>query len=272
MIRIGQIDYANCTPLYHLLKEQFDCSGYEFILGVPAALNSLLAAGKIDVCPSSSFEYAIHSERYQILPRLSISSNGAVASVMLFSRVPIEELHGQTIQLSSESATSVNLLKILMAQRYGCRCDYAVNSLTISEALESSPSLLLIGDAALRASLIESDLLVYDLGSLWREWTGLPFVFALWLCRREVGDDPRIAELTRRLIQAKEMAPLHHERIIPYSREARWMPHERLLEYWRSNISYELEDEGIKGLTIFFAKCHELGLIPSLPELDFTLA
>lgn len=270
MLRIGQIEYANCTPLYHLLKEQFDCSEYEFISGVPAALNTLLAAGKIDVCPSSSFEYAIHSERYRILPQLSISSNGAVASVLLFSRVPIEDLHGQTIQLSSESATSVNLLKILMARRYGCHCDYAINSSTISEALESSPALLLIGDAALRASLMENGLLVYDLGSLWRDWTGLPFVFALFLCRREVGDDPRLAELSRRLIQAKEMAPLHHERLIRYAREAAWMPRMNLLEYWRSNISYELEEDGIKGLTSFFGQCYELGLISSLPALNFT--
>lgn len=270
MLKIGQIEYANCTPLYHLLKELYDCGGYEFISGVPAALNTLLAAGKIDVCPSSSFEYAIHSERYRILPRLSISSNGAVASVMLFSRVPIEELDGQTIQLSSESATSVNLLKILMSQRYGCGCDYAVHSGTLYEALASSPALLLIGDAALRASLIKNELLVYDLGSLWRDWTGLPFVFALWLCRREVSDDPALAELTRRLIQAKEIAPLHHQRIIQYAREASWMPHERLLDYWRTNISYELGEESIRGLTTFFAKCHELGLITSAPALKFT--
>lgn len=269
MLRIGQIEYANCTPLYHMLRERFFCDGYEFISGVPAALNALLAVGKIDVCPSSSIEYAIHSERYRILPQLSISSYGAVASVLLFSRVPIEKLHGQTIQLSSESATSVNLLKILMAQRYNCLCRYVVNPQKIADALDSSPALLLIGDAALRASMIESDLHVYDLGLIWSEWTGLPFVFALWLCRHGVADNPQLIELSRQLIQAKALAPLHHERIIRYAREASWMPQNRLLEYWRDNISYHLEEREILGLMTFFDKCYELGLIKSVPALNF---
>lgn len=270
MLRIGQIEYANCTPLYHLLKEQFDCEDYEFISGVPAALNVMLAAGKIDVCPSSSFEYAIHSERYKILPQLSISCNGAVASVLLFSRIPIEELHGQVIQLSAESATSVNLLKILMAKRYNCHCRYTVNSQNITDALETSTALLLIGDAALRASMNETGLYVYDLGQVWRDWIGLPFVFALWLCRREVADNPQLIELSHRLIRSKELAPLHHDRIIQYAREAKWMPVERLLEYWRKNISYELEEPDISGLTTYFEMCHDLGLIQAVPALNFT--
>ncbi len=269
MLRIGQIEYANCTPLYYLLKEQFDCGEYEFVSGVPAALNALLADGQIDVCPSSSVEYAFHSESYRILPQLSISSNGPVASVLLFSRVPIEDLDGQSIQLSSESATSVNLLKILMAQRYNCSCSYAVNSQNIVAALESSPALLLIGDAALRTAMVETGLRVYDLGKIWRDWTGLPFVFALWLCRNEVTGDPHLIELSRRLIQAKLLAPLHHERILNHASEASWMPGERLLEYWRDNISYDLDEKNIFGLMTFFQKCYELGLIRSLPVLNF---
>lgn len=270
MLRIGQIEYSNCTPLYHLLREQFDCGGYEFVSGVPAELNALLATGQIDVCPSSSIEYALHPERYRILPQLSISSNGAVASVLLFSRIPIEELHGQTIKLSSESATSVNLLKILMVQRYNCACSYTVNSQKTADALDSSPALLLIGDAALRASMTGTSMFVYDLGSIWRDWTGLPFVFALWLCRNEVAADPHLVELFYRLIEAKRLAPLHHERILRYAHEASWMPRERLLKYWRDNISYNLEEESVAGLMTFYEKCYELELIKSVPILNFT--
>ena len=118
MLRIGQIEYANCTPLFHVLREQFPGSGYEFVTGVPAELNRMLLAGEIDVCPSSSIEYAYHPDRYTILPHLSISSIGAVASVLLFSKVPVEELDGLKIRLSSESATSVNLLKILLVTAF----------------------------------------------------------------------------------------------------------------------------------------------------------
>jgi len=270
MLRIGQIEYANCTPLFHLLREQFPCGEYEFVSGVPAALNALLADGRIDVCPSSSIEYAIHSERYRILPDLSISSDGAVASVLLFSRVPVEELHQRKILLSSESATSVNLLKVLMKQLYCCDCEYAVNNLNITDALSTAPALLLIGDAALRASIHEPDVMVYDLGEVWRKWTGLPFVFALWLCRIEVSENENLLELSRQLIQSKQLASLHYERIVALAGELSWMEPEHLLSYWRNNISYHLDPRYISGLKLFYEKCFEMGLVKAVPTLNFT--
>lgn len=271
MLRIGQIEYANCTPLFHLLKERFPCAGYEFIPGVPAELNRLLASAEIDVCPCSSIEYAHHADRYLILPQLSISSRGAVASVLLFSRCPIEALGGQTILLSSESATSVNLLKILMRQRYGCSCRYEMTHQAITPALQNAPALLLIGDAALRASQsVSKDLQVYDLGLLWYEWTGLPFVFALWLCRRELGQSPLLKTLARTLIQAKDYVPSCYAKLADTVKESGWMGRERLLTYWRDNISYQLDESNLSGLMTFYKKCQQCGLLQRVPELHFT--
>jgi chorismate dehydratase len=269
MLRIGEIQYANCTPLFHVLKERFSCENYEFISGVPAELNAGLVNGLIDVCPSSSIEYAYHSDRYRILPKLSISSDGAVASVLLFSRVPVQDLNGQTILLSSESATSVNLLKILMAQLYGCSCDYQVNVNRSVDVFSSYPAFLLIGDAALRASMSECNLHVYDLGQLWRDWTGLPFVFALWMCRNEVASKEQLKELHWRLIQAKDLAPSFHESIVTHTPEAQWMSRKQILEYWRNNISYQLEDRHLAGLMTFFEKCYDLKLLTMVPALNF---
>lgn len=270
MLRIGQIEYANCTPIYHVLREHFPCSEYEFVCGVPTELNRLLKLGEIDVCPSSSIEYALYHDKYRILPHLSISSDGPVASVLLFSRIPIEDLDGKSILLSSESATSVNLLKILMAQRYNCCCRYAVTTLPFQDALVDSSALLLIGDAALRAALTDSGLLVYDLGALWRDWTCLPFVFALWLCRRDIADSPDMVELTSRLIKARILLPMYYPEIAEKALETIWMGHDRLLKYWRDNILYDLDNRKISGLNTFFKKCSELKLIESLPDLDFT--
>jgi len=267
MLRIGQIEYANCTPLFYLLKEHFPCSKYEFVKGVPTELNRLLELGEIDLCPSSSIEYALHFDQYRIIPELSISSDGAVASVLLFSKIPIEELDGKTILLSSESATSVNLLKILMAQRFNCRCKYAVTTLQFCDAFTDSEALLLIGDAALRASLANSDMYKYDLGTLWRDWTGLPFVFALWLCRSEVAGTPELEELAGKLVKARDLLPLHYSEAAEKAPEALWMGHDRLLNYWRDNICYDLDENKIKGLALFYQKCFELGLINSVPDL-----
>lgn len=271
MLRIGRITYANCSPIFHELQKQASCEEYRFIGGVPSRLNALLAAGEIDVCPSSSIEYALHPDRYLILPNLSISSIGAVASVLLFSRIPLEELDGQTILLSSESATSVNLLRILLEKRFGCSSSFSVSGQSLDSALREVPAMLLIGDAALRASLRESDLHVYDLGELWHEWTGLPFVFALWFCGRQVAKD-RYAEVTRLardLIVSKDLACADLEAIAQGSSEAQWMGSERLITYWRDNISYDLDSSHLEGLTLFYRYCAELGLLPAEPALHF---
>jgi chorismate dehydratase len=271
MLRIGRITYANCSPIFHELQKQAPAEDYQFIGGVPSHLNALLAAGEIDVCPSSSIEYAIHPERYLILPDLSISSIGAVASVLLFSRLPIADLDGQTILLSSESATSVNLLRILLKKRFGCSCGFTVSELPLGSAMQEAPAMLLIGDKALRASLQDADLLVYDLGELWYEWTGLPFVFALWFCGRKAAGDryAEVARLARHLIASKERACADLDSIAHGAPEAQWMGRDRLVAYWRDNISYDLDRRHLEGLTLFYRYCGELGLLPAEPELHF---
>ncbi|MDD2367314.1 MAG: menaquinone biosynthesis protein [Desulfuromonadaceae bacterium] len=269
MLRVGEIEYANCTPLFTLLRNKFICSDYEFIKGVPAELNRKLLDGEVDVCPSSSIEYAKYPDKYTILPHLSISSVGSVASVLLFSRVPLEMLDGCSIGLSSESATSVNLLKIIIAMKYGCSCSYKVVKQATTPAECDSAALLLIGDAALKSSLKEPGLLVYDLGQLWYDWTGYPFVFALWLCRNEVVSSKDLKTLLKDLIEAKKLVPERLEDIVDNAGELAWMGRERLLSYWRDNISYQLNKDAEAGLMFYYAKCFECGLIPGIPQLKF---
>ena len=271
MLRIGRIDYANCTPIFHALQELYPDVGYRYISGVPARLNKLLAAGEIDVCPSSSIEFARHSEKYLILPDISISSCGPVLSVLLLSTIPIEKLSGETILLSSESATSVNLLKILLELRYNCTCSYRSTSVNLTEALQEAPALLLIGDAALKSTKMAHHMLIYDLGMLWYQWTGLPFVFALWLTSREMveknGDSVR--RLSQQLLHSKEYALDHLERIADTSPDAIWMGRDQLLEYWKKNISYEMGASQREGLSCFFNLAAEMGLIEHSPKLSF---
>ena len=271
MLRIGRIAYANCTPVFSALQNSYPCDGYQFVSGVPARLNVMLAAGSIDVCPSSSYEYALHHDRYLILPQLSISCETAVGSVLLFSRVPLEELNGRTILLSSESATSVNLLRILLAKRYGFDCRYSLHTSSFDDALKNAQALLLIGDAALKESLHASGLHIYDLGQLWFEWTGLPFVFALWLCHRTSGVEKfdEVATLAERLVASKDSARNNLQAIAERSDDSVWMGVDRLVTYWRENISYDLEDRHMLGLKLFFRYCAELGLLETEPPLHF---
>ena len=271
MLRIGRIAYANCTPVFSALREQHPESAYTYISGVPAYLNQLLVSSKIDICPSSSIIYATYAEQLLIIPDISISSRGPVRSVLLFSLKPIEELDRATILLSSESATSINLLKILLSERYHCHCDYAVAKLKHPGDLGGAAAMLLIGDAALRALKTNHGLFVYDLGELWYEWTGEPFVFALWLTTKSAFKLLReeLRMLGRHLFDAKRYAGEHLERIAETSPENEWMDVEELCSYWRNNICFDLGERHLAGLRRYYRLAAELRLIATAPKLEF---
>ncbi len=268
-LNIGHIEYANCTPIFSALAANFDCSGYRFLGGVPSRLNAMLREGALDLSPSSSFEYAEAHDQYCLFPELSISSLGQVKSVLLFSRVPIEELDGCRIGLSAESDTSVNLLKVLLAKKHGFSNSYERTSLSLPEVLERFPAALLIGDAALKgvdAGIYRS----YDLGELWREFTGLPFVFALWIVRRDSAlvKHDELAALGRDLIAAKNIACASYPEIAATCREREWLSVSDLVDYWNT-ISYDLTPAHLEGVRCFFQYAFEMGLIPTLPVIRF---
>lgn len=267
-IRIGEIEYANCTPIFTALKQHFDCSGYDFVREVPSILNAMLSSGSVDISPSSSIEYGKSFEQYCLMPDISISSIGAVKSVFLFSRVPIEHLHNKTIGLTNESDTSVNLLKILLHKRYGLTNDFQRTALPFEKALNDHDGLLLIGDAALKASLKEHSLYTYDLGQQWFELTGLPFVFALWIARRDAVEKKHaeMLDLKEKLLRAKQLAYDSYESIAEESRESEWMSPLALVDYWKT-ISYDLSEKHLEGLETFYHYAVEMGLIKSQPEI-----
>lgn len=267
-LKIGEIGYANCYPLFSALKGGFDCTGYRFVQGVPAELNKKLNAGMIDVSPSSSIEYATSFQKYVILPDLSISAVDAVQSVLLFSRIPIFNLNGQPVALTKESDTSVALLQIIFNKFYGFHNIFIHSPEPLKETLTIFPAMLLIGDVALKEAAAHPDLFVYDLGALWYRFTSLPFVFALWILRREVAENyPReVVGLVSNLHAAKKSARESLDLLADTSGYASWMGHDRLVNYWR-NISYDLNAPHLESLKRFYAYAAEIGIIACEPEI-----
>jgi chorismate dehydratase len=267
-LRIGQIAYANCTPIFAALKANFDCRNYQFVGGVPVELNAMLGRGEIDVCPSSSIEYGKNPDKYYLLPDISISAVGPVKSVLLFSRMPMEELNNRTIGLTTESETSVNLLRILLARNFGFANVFERTPLSLQEALKSFSALLLIGDAALREGMRNSGFFVYDLGELWHKFTGLPFVFALWMVTREALEHKpdEVKSLCAELIAAKRLAYDSYGTIADASTEREWISRDALVDYWRT-ISYDLTPQHVEGAKTFFRFAKELGLLDEEPAI-----
>jgi len=267
MLRIGQIDYANCVPIFSAFRHEHEAD-YSFIKGVPAQLNHLLLTGGIDLCPCSSIEYARHPDDYLLLPDLSISSFGPVQSVMLFSRQPLEELDGAIIGLSGESATSVILLKILLERYYRYRNRFTSVPGQDLAGLDHVPAVLLIGDAALRAVKGEGAPFVYDLGALWLAATGLPFVFALWMVRRDTvqREAVAVARCACELVAAKEVARSTYGALAEQYAVKDFLTVAELTSYWEV-ISYDLTPAHRDGVRQFFADAVQIGALENAPEL-----
>lgn len=269
MIRIGEIDYLNCTPIFTILKNCFNDPDYSFVSGTPARLNGLLRQGELDLCPSSSIEYARNQGSYLIMPELSISAVGGVRSVLLFSKKPIEQLNGAKVLLTVESETSVALIKIILTRFYRFDVEFCQAEPGCTVVTCGDDALLLIGDSALKGALDPNGCHIYDLGELWRKFTGLPFVFALWLLRRESLDrDPAaIVELHRRLVDAKHIALESYSDIAASVEACGWLEVEALVDYWQT-ISYELTKEHLDGLKLFYEYAAELGIAPGEVKID----
>jgi chorismate dehydratase len=193
-LRLGRIDYINADPFFAASPPP---PGIQLHAAIPTGLNRGLLEGSLDLSWISSVELLRHPDQLLLTTPLCIAAPGAVRSVILASPCAWEDLDGETIWLSSHSATSVALLEVLLADA-GFRNDLRVWD--HQGALPDGP-VLLIGDEALRQGPELRARRVYDLGDRWRQHTGLPMVFAVLALRREVLEDPERLELVYRALE-----------------------------------------------------------------------
>lgn len=255
-LRVGRIPYANLFPIFYYLETKCDTSQYTFIRGVPSRLNKMLRTGEIDMSPSSSIEFLKYKKRYRILPWLSISSAGPIKSILLFSRLPIEDLGGGTIAVTSESATSTALLKIILKEFLSLKCRFKVITLrSVAGILKSFPAVLHIGDTAMmeakKLSAVSGHF-IYDLGDLWDKYTGLPFVYALWVVRKKSLHEKSelIKQLSVDLINSKKYVNKKLSVIAEESPHKKWISQKELVSYWKT-ISYDYTASHVEGLNLF---------------------
>ena len=248
MIRLGRISYVNMAPVFHRLAFEV-----EEVSGVPTDLNAKLLAGEIDLAPISSIEYGRNADRLRILPRLCVSSEGAVDSIQLVSRTPLE--HVDSVAVTPESATSVVLTKVLFPDA------------VIVPLEKKADAKLLIGDAALR-SAFEDPTPHHDLGRLWLERTGLPMVFAVWACPDPAP--PGVLELEEALVSSVRIARSEPERLAFEASSAYGYPAGFLARYFEK-LRYSFGPRERAGLITFFELARDAGELERVPELRFVL-
>ncbi len=246
MIRLGRISYANMAPVFFRVD-----ASYDEVTGVPTDLNARLLAGEVDTAPISSIEYARHSGTLRLLPSLCVSSEGAVDSIQLISRLPLDAI--QTVAVTPESATSVVLTKVLLP---------GATHVPLGEPADAK---LLIGDAALQ-SAYEDPTPHHDLGRMWLEHTGLPMVFAVWAVPEPVH--PGVTALEDALVESVRAARAEPEELAREAAARYGYPAGFLARYFEK-LRYSFGEREREGLMKFFELAHEVGELDEVPELRF---
>lgn len=283
---VGKIPYLNLFPIFYVLEGSgshapIAAASYEFIEGHPSSLNRMLRQAEIDVSPSSSIEYLRDREGYIYIDGHSISSEGPVESILIFSRMPLNDLGGKEVFVTHHSETSPILLDIILKKFYGIGARLKITDAPVKDAITSHSAYLSIGDEALLAKsrshkisldiqnhdyelcAIEHQLFyIYDLGALWLKHTSLPFVFALWTARKDSAEAKKelFEKFKNDLDSAKHNAMEHLKDIASASQLSAIISPDRIASYWRK-ISYDLNEKHKKGLELFRAYAEELGLL-----------
>ncbi|MYV43660.1 menaquinone biosynthesis protein [Streptomyces sp. SID1328] len=201
--RVGHIQFLNCLPLYWGLARTGTLLDFELTKDTPEKLSEQLVRGDLDIGPITLVEFLRNAGDLVAFPDIAVGCDGPVMSCVIVSQLPLDRLDGARVALGSTSRTSVRLAQLLLAERYGVRPDYYTCPPDLSLMMQEADAAVLIGDAALRANLVDAPrygLQVHDLGALWKEWTGLPFVFAVWAARRDYAE--REPEITRKVHEA----------------------------------------------------------------------
>jgi len=272
MLRVGRIPYINCYPVYGAIDRGLVPFDGELIDGIPTTLNRLMASGQLDVSVVSAVEYARDASRYLLLPDLGITSDGPVRSVMLFSRQDPRTLGGKKVLVSRSSMTSVALLELLFENLWMCTPEFVPGDAELADldrfSDEPHDARLVIGDAALRIAdeanrggrWAERYPCRVDLGAAWKEWTGLPFVFAVWVAQRTAPVREALG-VHASLLASRDWGLQHLDQLAAQASLASGVPRDACVEYF-AGLDYRLSYPHLAGLSEFFRRLVKAGRVP----------
>ncbi|MEI8389410.1 MAG: menaquinone biosynthesis protein [bacterium] len=261
-ISLGLINFTNCLPINYTL-EKWALENIILSWGHPVLINRLIYDGQLYVAPVSAFEYIKNENDYVLIKEACITSDAECGSVILFSNHKLEDLAGKKIGIPHNSATSINMLKIILNEK-GILSD-TTNQINfvehkykkpLKEALEEEfDAVLYIGDQALISRIKHnSTLLQYDLGKLWKELTGLPPVFGTWVARADWAvthkdDFDRIKFLINKAVEAG--LGMYFNDVIQKASSELDLPDYVIKDYLTDKIKYNFTPEHEKSLNLF---------------------
>jgi chorismate dehydratase len=252
---VGHIQFLNCLPIYWGLVSSGALLDLDLVKDTPDNLSNALVAGDLDIGPISLVEFLRHADELIVLPDVAVGSDGPVMSCNLVSQVPYDELDGARVALGSTSRTTVQLARLVLRERYGVTPSYFSCPPDLGEMMRDADAGVLIGDPALRAALYDVPRLglrLLDLGQAWKDWTGLPMVFAVWAVRRDFhAAHPELtAEVHRAFLRSRDLAMDQVDKVA--ERAARWEAFDAVtLERYFTTLDFSLGPRHLAGIAEF---------------------
>jgi chorismate dehydratase len=259
-VRIGAVNYLNSKPLIEGLPDL--APNAELVLDYPSRLADELADGLLDVALVPSVEVLRHPD-YDVVSDACVATRGPVLSVKLYSRVPIGRI--RTLALDEGSRTSAVLTRIMLSERFGVEPELQPLALGQSTSDSSADAILLIGDRAIQSPPREQFAATWDLGEQWLEWTGLPFVFAMWAAR----EDADLAGLDEALCRARDVGIENLEAIARREAPLLGISEHTAVRYLTRNLHFRLGSAERRGLKLFHDLAVKLELTPKGVDLVF---
>ncbi len=253
--RVGHIQFLNCMPLYWGLARTGTLLDFELTKDTPEKLSERLVQGDLDIGPITLVEFLKHADELVAFPDIAVGCDGPVMSCVIVSKVPLDQLDGARVALGSTSRTSVRLAQLLLADHIGVEPSYYTCPPDLALMMQEAEAAVLIGDAALRANMIDGPkygLEVHDLGALWKEWTGLPFVFAVWAARREYAErEPVVTrEVHKAFLASRDLSLVEVDKVAEQA--ARWEAFdENVLRQYFTTLDFRLGQPQLEAVGEF---------------------
>jgi chorismate dehydratase len=266
-LRISAISYLNTAPLMWDFEHGRAGDAFDISYTLPAQCAASLRAGSADIGIIPAAAYCSIPD-LAIIPGVAIASRRAVRSILLVSKVPLENI--RTVALDTSSMTSVALTKVLFAKWWGGRPSFSAMAPDLDKMLQQRDAGLVIGDPALQIDRARH--ITYDLAEEWIHFTGKPFVFAFWAARQAaLRDAARDSDLALSFQQSRDhgLVPENVDQIARDWAQRLGLSETMVKDYLTHSIHYFLDTDCLAGLRLFYKYAEECGALPQVAPLQF---
>ena len=269
-VNLGRIVYMNVAPVYYGIDNGLKPDWLKIVSAPPSTLNEMMEKEELDISPVSSVAYAKHQDEWLLLPDLSISCHGRVMSVILVSKMPLEKLDNKKVIITDKSAAAAELIKLLFLTKKVKPVFEIMPIQCPDEIKKHAEAALIIGDKALKEKWHVHFDHIYDLGQMWLELTGLPFVFALWAVRKSFADKrpDTVSSIIKIFGLSKEQGKKNLETIAAKASGILGIDIDICRKYYEL-LNYNLDPLQLKGLRTFFEKLYQKKILPQKVRLRF---